>query len=153
MTEEVLQKVCLLDIFFRISACVFFFWMLILSPFFCHSSLVIYKVIPNCCGCFFFFSNLQLQDKATLLTAERKKVSATLRSNKRALPCVMLVWIPLVKKIWYPMDARNNGLRLLSAMTLSCRLVGNMTFRVTDSFPQPHHEWITTVSLLSKAVF
>ena len=39
----------------------------------------------------FFFSNLQLQDKATLLTAERKKVSATLRVNKKALPCVMLV--------------------------------------------------------------
>ena len=39
----------------------------------------------------FFFSNLQLQDKATLLTAERKKVSATLRVNKKALPSVMLV--------------------------------------------------------------
>lgn len=145
------RYVCL-TYFFRISAKVFFFWMLILSPFFCHFSLDIYKVVSNYCCCF-FFSNLQLQDKATLLTAERKKVSATLRVNKRALPCVMLVWIPLVKKIWYPMDVKNNGLQSLSALTVSCKLVGNITFRMTDSFPQPHHEWITTVSLPSKVVF
>lgn len=57
---------------------------------FCHFSLDIYKVMSNYM-LLFFFSNLQLQDKATLLTAERKKVSATLRVNKKALPCVMLV--------------------------------------------------------------
>ena len=129
------RYVCL-TYFFRISAKVFFFWMLILSPFLCHFSLDIYKVMSNYCCCF-FFSNLQLQDKATLLTAERKKVSATLRVNKKALPCVMLVWIPLGKKIWYPMDVRNNDLQSLSALTVSCKLVGNIASDRLIRSPNP----------------
>lgn len=145
------RYVCL-TYFFRISAKVFFLldvnFVSIFLSFFSWYLQINVKLLL-----LFFFSNLQLQDKATLLTAERKKVSATLRVNKRALPCVMLMWIPLVKKIWYPMDVKNNGLQSLSALTVSCKLVGNITFRMTDSFPQPHHEWITTVSLPSKAVF
>ena len=125
-----------LTYFFRISAKVFFFWMLILSPFFCHFSLDIYKVMSNYM-LLFFFSNLQLQDKATLLTAERKKVSATLRVNKKALPSVMLVWIPLGKKIWYPMDVRNNDLQSLSALTVSCKLVGNIASDRLIPSPNP----------------